>query len=54
MEQAIPRDPRYGPALAWAAYCYFRLLVDGRSEDPEADRFEGCRFRPAGFGSGRR
>ena len=21
MEQAIERDPRYGPALAWAAFC---------------------------------
>jgi tetratricopeptide (TPR) repeat protein len=44
MEQAIARDPRYGPALAWAAYCYFRLLVDGRSEDPEADRLKGADF----------
>jgi TolB-like protein len=26
MEQAITRDPRYGPALAWAAYCCSRLL----------------------------
>jgi hypothetical protein len=23
MEQAIERDPRYGPALAWAAYCCY-------------------------------
>jgi TolB-like protein/class 3 adenylate cyclase len=44
LEQAIARDPRYGPALAWAAYCYFRLLVDGRSEDPEADRLRGADF----------
>jgi TolB-like protein/class 3 adenylate cyclase len=44
MERAIARDPRYGPALAWAAYCYFRLLVDGRSEDPEADRLKGADF----------
>jgi adenylate cyclase len=36
-EQAIARDPRYGPALAWAAFCRFRLLLDGRSEDTEAD-----------------
>jgi adenylate cyclase len=36
VEQAIARDPRYGPALAWAAVCCFRLLVDGRSEDPAA------------------
>ena len=35
MEQAIARDPRYGTALAWAAFCCLRLLLDGRSEDPE-------------------
>jgi adenylate cyclase len=28
MEQAIARDPRYGPALAWAALCCHRLLYD--------------------------
>ena len=27
MEQAIARDPRYGPALAWAAICCNRLPV---------------------------
>jgi TolB-like protein/class 3 adenylate cyclase len=36
LEQAIARDPRYGPALAWAAYCHMRLRVDGLSDDPEA------------------
>jgi adenylate cyclase len=44
MEQAISHDPRYGPALAWAAYCCFRLLRDGRSEDREADRLKGADF----------
>jgi adenylate cyclase len=44
MEQAIERDPRYGPALAWAAVCCFRLLYDDRSEDPEADRLKGADF----------
>jgi adenylate cyclase len=44
MEQAIARDPRYGPALAWAAYCCFRLVGDGRSEDPAADRLKGVDF----------
>jgi len=44
MEQAIARDPRYGPALARAAHCCFRLLVDGRSEDPEADHLKGIEF----------
>ncbi len=40
MEQAIARDPRYGPALAWAAFCCLRLLHDGRSENREADRLK--------------
>jgi adenylate cyclase len=43
-EQAIARDPRYGPALAWAALCCFRLVADERSEDPEADRLKGADF----------
>jgi TolB-like protein/class 3 adenylate cyclase len=37
MEQAIERDPSYGPALALAAVCHGRLCVDGHSEDPQAD-----------------
>jgi adenylate cyclase len=41
MEQAIARDPRYGQALAWAAFCCFRLLVDGRSDDEGATRLKG-------------
>jgi adenylate cyclase len=44
LEQAIARDPRYGLALAWAALCCFRLLIDSRSEDPEADRLKGIDF----------
>jgi adenylate cyclase len=44
MEQAIARDPRYGPALAWAAFCCLRLLFDNRSEDPAADRRKGTDF----------
>jgi adenylate cyclase len=44
LEQAIARDPRYGPALAWAAVCCHRLLVDGRSEDREADRLRSADF----------
>jgi adenylate cyclase len=44
LEQAIGRDPRYGPALAWAAVCCLRLLHDGRSEDPAADRLKGTDF----------
>jgi len=44
MEQAITRDPRYGPALAWAAFCCYRLVTDGRSDDPTADRLKGTNF----------
>ena len=33
LEQAIERDPRYGPALSYAALCCHRLLLG--SEDPE-------------------
>jgi TolB-like protein/class 3 adenylate cyclase len=41
MEQAIARDPHYGPALAWAGFCYHRLFHDSQSEDPAADRRKG-------------
>jgi TolB-like protein/class 3 adenylate cyclase len=44
LEQAVARDPRYGPALASAAYCCFRLLLDGRSDAPAADRLKGADF----------
>jgi TolB-like protein/class 3 adenylate cyclase len=44
LEQAIARDPHYGPALAWAAYCCFRLLRDGRSEEQAARRLQGADF----------
>src|SRR4029077_13449522 len=43
-EQAIARDPQYGPALAFAAVCCQRLLFDDRSEDREADRLKGAGF----------
>jgi adenylate cyclase len=44
LEQSIERDPHYGPALGWAAVCCHRLLVDNRSENPEADRLKGANF----------
>ena len=44
LEQAIARDQRYGPALAWAAFFCFRLLTDDRSEDPPAHRRKGTDF----------
>ncbi len=43
-EQPIARDPCYGPALAWATHCCLRLVLDGRSEDPAADRLKGTDF----------
>ena len=44
LEQAIERDPGYGPALAWAARCCLRLCMDGRSHDLEADSRKGADF----------
>jgi TolB-like protein/class 3 adenylate cyclase/predicted ATPase len=44
LEQAIARDPHYGPALASAALHYMRQLVDERGEDPAADRLKGADF----------
>jgi len=43
-EQAIERDPHFGPALAWAAYCYVALLHGHQSENPEANRRRGIDF----------
>jgi adenylate cyclase len=39
--QAIEHDPRYGPALALAAECYYNLHVNGWTNDPELNRREG-------------
>jgi hypothetical protein len=44
MEQAIVRGPRYGPALAWAAFCCHRLVQDDRSKDRDGDRLKGTDF----------
>jgi len=44
LEQAITRDPRYGPALAWAAYCHMRLHTDGRADEPETHRRNSVEF----------
>ncbi|MBR0801569.1 tetratricopeptide repeat protein [Bradyrhizobium jicamae] len=38
LEQAIKRDPGYGPALALEAMCYQNLHINGWSENQEADR----------------
>ncbi len=36
LEQAIERDPHYGPALALAAHCHAGLEVNCWAEDPQA------------------
>jgi tetratricopeptide (TPR) repeat protein len=40
-EQAIERDPRYGPALSWAAICHCQLVSSGWAEVPETTRRKG-------------
>jgi adenylate cyclase len=40
-EQAIAIDRHYGPALAWAATCHLRLVVEGWAEAPETNRRKG-------------
>ena len=41
LEQAIERDPNYGPALAWAAICHLRSHQDGWVADPDRARRQG-------------
>jgi tetratricopeptide (TPR) repeat protein len=50
MELAVARDPRYGAALSGAAMCCQRLLLGGRSKDPEADRLKGADFARRALG----
>jgi adenylate cyclase len=49
LEQAIERDPRYGPALGMAAVCCLRLASEGGSEDPERDNRKGADFARRGL-----
>jgi adenylate cyclase len=44
LRQAIDRDPRYGPTLAWAGVCCFHLDMNGRKNDPEFDHGDGVDF----------
>jgi len=44
LERAIERDPRYGPALAWAAVCCLRLDADGSSTEPAFDSRKSVDF----------
>jgi TolB-like protein/class 3 adenylate cyclase/Tfp pilus assembly protein PilF len=41
LDQAIARDPNYGPALAAAAYCYVQLTDNRVTDDPERSRRTG-------------
>jgi adenylate cyclase len=41
LEQAIAIDPRYGPVLAGAAFCHYRLSLNGWAEEPETSRRKG-------------
>jgi TolB-like protein/class 3 adenylate cyclase len=49
LEQAIERDPRYGPALGLAAVCCLRRASEGGSEDPEIDNQKGAEFARRGL-----
>jgi tetratricopeptide (TPR) repeat protein len=44
MEQAVARDQRYGPALAYAAFCCARQPFDDRREGRGADAQKGIDF----------
>jgi adenylate cyclase len=44
LERGIARDPGHGPSLALAAICHSRLIMDGRSENPEANKRNGTDF----------
>jgi TolB-like protein/class 3 adenylate cyclase len=44
LEEAIARDPGYGPALAWAAMCCQGIANDSRSDDLEAVSRKGLDF----------
>jgi TolB-like protein/class 3 adenylate cyclase len=55
--KAIERDPSYGPALAYTAYCHVQIDVNGWAEDWEANRRKAIVFvekavRAARFDSG--
>ena len=43
-EQAIARDPRYGLAISWAAYCSLGLVHHSLSKDPATDRQKAIDF----------
>ncbi|MBV8934351.1 MAG: hypothetical protein JO095_00885 [Alphaproteobacteria bacterium] len=44
LEEAIARDPHYGPALAFAAYCCMQLTSDASAPDRDTIRQKGIHF----------
>jgi adenylate cyclase len=44
LEQAIERDPQYGPALGWAAMCRLHVDFNGWSDDAERNRSIGLDY----------
>jgi tetratricopeptide (TPR) repeat protein len=44
LEEAIARDPRYGPALGFAAFCCMQLASDAAVPDRDATRQKGIDF----------
>jgi TolB-like protein len=44
LEQAVARDPCYGPALAFASMAQMRLVMDGWVDDLEASRQKAVAF----------
>ena len=44
LQQAIDRDPHFGPALAQAALCHQIFYLNGSAQDPKANRDSGIRM----------
>src|SRR5205807_970540 len=44
LEEAIARDPQYGPALGFAAFCCMQLASDAAAPDRDAMRQKGIDF----------
>jgi TolB-like protein len=44
LEEAMTRDPNYGPAPAFAAHCCMRLCMDGSTRNPESDSRKGIEY----------
>jgi len=53
LEEAIAREPEYGPALGWAAICCAHIQENGWSESPELNQRRGVDYaRRALFSAG--